>query len=107
MPFKEKPLPNLRCSAVGLVPKKSNNPDPNSTNNWRFIHDLSGATEMEFLGLLLCTLSQCVKVPLSKLDYVKAKIDSALSHKNSKITLRELQSLISSLNCLICKLSKP
>ena len=40
-PFDSPPLPNLRCSAIGLVPKKSDNPDPNSTDNWRFIHDLS------------------------------------------------------------------
>jgi hypothetical protein len=40
-PFKQAPLPNLRCSAVGLVPMKSNNPDPNSSDNWSFIHDLS------------------------------------------------------------------
>ncbi len=40
-PFDEPPLPFLRCSAVGLVPKKSDNPDPMSPDNWRFIHDLS------------------------------------------------------------------
>jgi hypothetical protein len=33
-PFSEPPLPNLRCSAVGLVPKISNNPDTNSPHNW-------------------------------------------------------------------------
>ncbi len=63
---------------------------------------IPGATEIEFWGLLLCTLSQYVKVPLSKLDDVKSKINSSLSHKNSKITLRELQSLIGSLN-LLCR----
>ena len=40
-PFNSPPLPNFRCSAIGLVPKKSDNPDPESTDNWRFIHDLS------------------------------------------------------------------
>ncbi len=55
---------------------------------------------MEFLGLLLCTLLQCMKVPADKLAEVKDKINIALSHKNSKITLTELQSLIGSLNFL-------
>ena len=40
-PYNSPPLPNFRCSPIGLVPKKSTNPDPNSTDNWRFIHDLS------------------------------------------------------------------
>ncbi len=44
-PYKTPPLPNFRCSAVGLVPKKSNNPEPESTDNWRFIHDLSSAPD--------------------------------------------------------------
>jgi len=40
-PFDSPPLPNFRSSAIGLVPKKSSNPDPKSVDNWRFIHDLS------------------------------------------------------------------
>ena len=40
-PYDRPPFKNLRCSAIGLVPKKSDNPDPESTDNWRFIHDLS------------------------------------------------------------------
>jgi len=40
-PFDQPPLPNFRSSPIGLVPKKSSNPDPSSVDNWRFIHDLS------------------------------------------------------------------
>ncbi len=40
-PFSADPLPNCRSSLTGLVPKKSENPDPMSTDNWRFIHDLT------------------------------------------------------------------
>ncbi len=50
--FKEKPVSNLRFSAVVLVPKKSNNPDPNSTDNWHFIHDLSTFPQMLIYGCL-------------------------------------------------------
>ena len=41
-PFKEPPLPFLRCSPVGLVPKKPDDPsDPLEKPKFRFIHDLS------------------------------------------------------------------
>lgn len=50
---------------------------------------------MKFLSLLLCALSQCVKVQLTSL--LRSKTDS---HKNLNITLRELQSLVGSLNFL-------
>ncbi len=51
-----------------------------------------GVTEIVFLGLLLCTLTQCLNMSADKLAEVTVKINTMLSHKNSKVTLRELQS---------------
>ena len=39
--YEQLPFPNFRCSAVGLVPKRSANVDPEWTDNWHFIYDLS------------------------------------------------------------------
>ena len=53
-------------------------------------------TKLVFLGLELDSEEMVVRIPLSKLEEIKLKINKFLTHK--KCTLRQMQSLIGSLN---------
>ena len=53
-------------------------------------------TKLVFLGLKLDSEEMVVRIPLSKLEVIKLKINKFLTHK--KCTLRQMQSLIGSLN---------
>jgi hypothetical protein len=53
-------------------------------------------TEIVFLGLKIDTKKQTVTIPAGKLEEMVQKIKSVL--KLSKVTLKQLQSLIGSLN---------
>ena len=65
---------------------------------------LNQTTCLIFLGLIIDTILQEVRVPQDKLIEVKDKILDFISR--SKVTLRELQSLIGSLNFL-CRAVAP
>ena len=59
---------------------------------------------MTFLGLVIDTIAQKIQVPSDKIATVMGKLDIALSKR--KLKLRELQSLLGSLN-FICKAVHP
>ena len=61
-------------------------------------------TQITFLGLTIDTVAQTIQVPPTKIVAIVEKLDAAL-HK-PKLTLRELQSLLGSLNFL-CKAVRP
>lgn len=63
-------------------------------------------TLIEFLGLLIDSVRQQVRVPKDKIVDILHKIDIALSHTNNKISLKELQSLVGSLQFL-CRAVAP
>ncbi len=54
-------------------------------------------TQLRYLGFTIDTIKQDVRVPQDKLLEVQKKVKHALRHENNKITLRDLQSLIGSL----------
>ena len=85
-PYQQPSFPNFCCSAVGLVPKKSANLDPESTDNWRFIHDLS--TYPRDGAVNSWVSDEHGVVQHMSFDML---INTALNHKNNKISLRELQ----------------
>ena len=62
------------------------------------------ATRITFLGLAIDTARREIQVPSDKIAAIMSKLDIALSKK--KLTLRELQSLLGSLN-FICKAVRP
>ena len=57
-------------------------------------------TKLSFLGLLLDTVQQLICIPIEKIQKAKNMIDMALSKKNSKITLHQLQQITGFLNFL-------
>ena len=57
-------------------------------------------TKISFLGLLLDTTKQLVCVPIEKIQKARNMINMALSKKNSKITLHQLQQITGFLNFL-------
>ena len=61
-------------------------------------------TRMTFLGLVIDTIAQEIQVPSDKMATVMDKLDNALSKR--KLKLRQLQSLLGSLN-FICKAVHP
>jgi len=61
-------------------------------------------TKIVFLGLQIDSIEQTVSIPQNKLVSVKAKVQHAL--QSEKLTLREIQSLIGSLQ-FVCKAVSP
>ena len=62
------------------------------------------ATSLDFLGLTIDTVAQQIQVPSAKVLAILAKLDCTLTKR--KVTLRELQSLLGSLN-FVCKAIRP
>ena len=57
-------------------------------------------TKLSFLGLLLDTVEQLICVPIEKIKKAKNMIEHALTKRNSKITLHQLQQITGFLNFL-------
>ena len=53
-------------------------------------------TKIVFLGLEIDSMNQIITIPLNKLKEIEEKIKAVL--RKNKVTLKELQSLIGSLN---------
>ena len=65
-----------------------------------------GTTQLTFLGLTLDTVNQVIIIPIEKIEKARDLLHKALSKKNNKITLRDLQKLAGYLNFL-CKAVVP
>ena len=59
-----------------------------------------GSTEIVFLGLLIDTLNQLIRIPVDKVSRAVNKIQYVLSRTKNKIKLKELQQLCGFLNFL-------
>ena len=57
-----------------------------------------GTTQISFLGLMIDTVLQVVRLPLDKLTKAISMLDFVLTKRNKKITLRQLQQLCGYLN---------
>ena len=59
-----------------------------------------GTTKLTFLGLLIDTINQLICIPVEKVQKARELINKVLARKNSKIRLKELQSITGFLNFL-------
>ena len=57
-----------------------------------------GTTRLEFLGLLIDTVLQCVCIPVDKIVRAVNLIETVLSNKSKKVTLHQLQKICGFLN---------
>ncbi|WAQ98929.1 hypothetical protein MAR_023302 [Mya arenaria] len=122
-PYITPPLPNLVCSPLGAVPKRTK-------NSFRLIHDLSFPsskampsvnslipkhnsvssktvfpnTQVEVHGILVDTNSLTASLPPDKVQLLRTLLESF--KKRKKVTLKQLQSLLGHLN-FACKVIKP